>query len=61
MWVVASGYGVHPAILSDAQGRVCTQAEETNSNGALGGFLELVTFGQGLIGYTKCVLAALSL
>lgn len=39
----------------------CTQAEETDSNGALGGFLELLTFGQGLIGYIKLVLAVLSL
>lgn len=61
MWLVASGCGVHPAILSEAQGRVYTQAEETNSSGALGGFLELVTFGQGLIRYTKLVLAVLSL
>lgn len=41
-------------------GRAHKQAEE-NSGGALGGFLEVVTFVQGLIGYTKLELAFLLL
>lgn len=37
------------------------QAEERDSGGALGAFLQVMACGQGLVGYTELVLAFMSL
>lgn len=60
MWLMASGCGVHPATLSDAQGRVHTQVEEV-CGGGIRRLLEVVTFGPGLRVNTKLASAVLLL